>query len=144
MNNLISHQNELPDGTITGGEPQPDVFDALKAAGFTSLISLRGVGESAQDRDLFESQGFQFQHLPVSGAADLMGDFVNRFERALNNAQGKTVVFCATGNRVGAAYALHACQARSMTIEEAVALGKNAGLTRLEPFVRQTLTSAQT
>ena len=139
MDSLISHQNELPDGTITGGEPQPDSLDALKAAGFTSLISLRGVGESAQDKEFFESHGFQFQHLPVSGAADLMGDFVVRFDRALNHAQGRTVVFCATGNRVGAAYALHAHQVHSMTIEEAVSLGKNAGLTRLESFVRQQL-----
>lgn len=139
MTALISHQHNLPDGTITGGEPSPSALDALKAAGYTNLISLRGVGESALGTDFFESHGFHFQHLPVNGPGDLMGDFVHNFDAALTAAEGKTVVFCATANRVGAAFAIHARHFGQKDIEAAVAIGKRAGLTRLEGFVRQLL-----
>ena len=139
MTALISHQHELPNGTLTGGEPSPSELEALKSAGFESLISLRGVGESAQDAQFFESQGFHFQHLPVSGPADLMGDFVNRFDASLKAATGKTVVFCATANRVGAAFAIHARAYDQKDVDEAIEVGRQAGLTRLEGFVRQFL-----
>ena len=140
MTVLISHQNELPDGTITGGEPDPDDLDALKSHGFVSLISLRDVGESLLDANFFESHGFQFKHLPVSGPGDLMGDFVQQFDDALKSSKGKTVVFCATGNRVGAAFAIHAHAFENKGVDAALEIGKQAGLTRLEGFVRQYLT----
>ena len=140
MTVFISHQNELSDGTITGGEPDPDALDALKSGGFVSLISLRGVGESPLNGEFFESHGFQFKHLPVSGPSDLMGDFAQQFDDALKSARGKTVVYCATGNRVGAAFAIHAHACGDHDVEAALALGKQAGLTRLEGFVRQYLT----
>ena len=140
MTVFISHQNELPNGTITGGEPAPEDLEALKSDGFVSLISLRGVGESAHNADFFESHGFQFKHLPVSGPGDLMGDFVQQFDEALKSARGKTVVYCATGNRVGAAFAIHAHTCGNHDVDAALEIGKQAGLTRLEGFVRQYLT----
>ena len=139
MTVFISHQHELPDGTITGGEPDPDALEALKSGGFVSLISLRGVGESPLDGAFFEGHGFQFTHLPVSGPSDLTGDFANQFDDALKSAGGKTVVYCATGNRVGAAFAIHAHTHGGHDIDTALEMGKQAGLTRLEEFVRQYL-----
>ena len=68
-----------------------------------------------------------------------MGDFVNRFDASLQAAGGKTVVFCATGNRVGAAFAIHARAYGQKDVDEAIEVGRQAGLTRLEGFVRQFL-----
>ena len=139
MAELISYQHVLPDGTMTGGEPDAEALSALQAAGFECLISLRGVGESPYDGAYFESHGFQFQHLPVSGPGDLVGDFAERFDQALKACEGKAVVFCATGNRVGAAFAIRAHNMDGHNLEDAVEIGKAAGLTRLEGFVRQYL-----
>ena len=103
------------------------------------MVSLRGVGESPNTAVTFEELGFTFDHLPVTGPADFEGSFIDQFDTALQRAPGKTVVFCATGNRVGAAFAIHAFRYGSMSRSDALAHGKKAGLTRLEAFVRQTL-----
>ena len=49
------------------------------------------------------------------------------------------MIFCATGNRVGAALALHGFKYGDLNAEAALDLGQRAGLTRLEGFVRQWL-----
>ena len=137
--NILSHESVLEDGTLTGGEPDEFALAELKEAGFKTLISLRGIGESPFEGAYFESLGFEFIHLPISGPADFTPDFIAAFDRALTEAEGKTVVFCATGNRVGAAFALHGHHMKGLSKEEALAFGMSAGLTRLAGFVQQHL-----
>ena len=137
--NILNHEHVLEDGTLTGGEPDEFALAELKDAGFKTLISLRGVGESPFEAAHFEAHGFEFVHLPISGPADFTPDFISAFDRALTEATGKTVVFCATGNRVGAAFALHGHHMKGLSKEEALALGLSAGLTRLAGFVQQHL-----
>ena len=136
---ILSHQHTLADGTITGGEPGEAALVQLKSEGFETLISLRGVGESPFSAPHFESRGFKFTHLPISGPDDFSPEFLARFDAALASAQGKTVVFCATGNRVGAAFALHAFHKKGVSAQASMALGEQAGLTRLAGFVQQRL-----
>ena len=136
--NILSHESVLEDGTLTGGEPDEFALAELKDAGFKTLISLRGIGESPFEGAYFESLGFEFIHLPISGPADFTPDFIAAFDRALTEAASKTVVFCATGNRV--VRHLHSMGIRLEVFEgRSFALGLSAGLTRLAGFVQQHL-----
>ena len=136
---ILSHQNTLTDGTITGGEPDESALEQLKAAGFDALISLRGIGEAPFGASHFESHGFKFTHLPISGPADFTPEFIAAFDAAITGDAAKVAVFCATGNRVGAAFALHAFEHKHQSAEAAMNLGIQAGLTRLAGFVQQRL-----
>jgi hypothetical protein len=49
------------------------------------------------------------------------------------------MVHCASGNRVGALLALRANRLEGASPEDALELGLDAGLTRLEPAVREAL-----
>ncbi len=138
---ILSHQNTLSDGTITGGEPDESALEQLKAEGFDALISLRGIGESPFGAPHFESRGFKFTHLPISGPDDFTSEFLTAFGAAICVDGVKTAVFCATGNRVGAAFALHAFEHKGMSSEASMALGMQAGLTRLAGFVQQRLST---
>lgn len=53
--------------------------------------------------------------------------------------EGPVLVFCGSGNRVGALFALDAYHARGADAEAAVLVGKQHGLTRAEPLVRAEL-----
>ena len=136
---ILSHQNTLSDGTITGGEPDESALQALKAAGFKALISLRGIGESPFGASHFERHGFKFTHLPISGPGDFTPEFLAAFDAAITDDVAKVAVFCATGNRVGAAFALHAFEHNRMSAQASMDLGTQAGLTRLAGFVQQRL-----
>ena len=54
-------------------------------------------------------------------------------------ADGKSVVYCKSGNRVGALLALKAHWIDEDGAEEALAFGRAAGLTRMEPVVQKIL-----
>jgi uncharacterized protein (TIGR01244 family) len=140
MTDILSYQHRLDTGTIIGGEPGETALIKLKEAGFTTLISLRGEGESPFGASHFEAHGFKFTHLPISGPGDFTPAFLTQFDTALSEAEGPTAVFCATGNRVGAAFALHANRIKGLSAEDSLALGIQAGLTRLAGFVQQQLT----
>ena len=63
---------------------------------------------------------------------DLLGD----------NAED-TFVHCGSGNRVGALMALRAYEYEGASLEEAIEIGKSAGMTRLEGEVRSQLDAAE-
>lgn len=52
------------------------------------------------------------------------------------------IVHCGSGNRVGALFALRAFHDEGYDLESAMEKGGLAGLTKLEPYVRQCLTKA--
>lgn len=135
----INHERKLPNGMLIGGEPSPEQLKSLVASGFTSMISLRARGESQHSVADYAKHGVNLIHLPISGPEDFTDTFLNEFHAALPTSNQPIVIFCATGNRVGAAIALHAFRFSGVTKEEAFALGKEAGLTRLEGFVQHWL-----
>ena len=51
------------------------------------------------------------------------------------------MVHCASGNRVGALFALKAFHLEDADVESALASGREAGLTKLEETIRERLSS---
>jgi uncharacterized protein (TIGR01244 family) len=133
------------DGTklVSTGQPDEEVLKLAKDAGFTAVIDLRGPSE---DRGLDESAavealGMKYVALPVTGPDDVTFDNARQLDSILEGLEGPVLMHCASGNRVGALMALRASQ-NGANAEDAMAAGKAAGLTRLEPVVAEKLAEA--
>jgi uncharacterized protein (TIGR01244 family) len=133
--------NELSPELITGGQPSRADLEKLKAAGVTTVINLRGAAEQNgfDEAALAAELGLRYLSIPIAGAGDLSAANASKLDAALRSANGKTLLHCASSNRVGALLALRAVAA-GQTVEEAIAFGKSAGMTSLEQAVRTQLT----
>ncbi|ULQ45705.1 sulfur transferase domain-containing protein [Flagellatimonas centrodinii] len=127
---------------ITAGQPSPEDFQALKAAGVTHVINLRPATEDAgfDQAALMQKLGLDYMVIPVAGADDLNADTARALDAAMAKA-GETpvLVHCASANRVGALLALRAAWLMGTPVDQALALGRAGGLTRMEPMVAQLL-----
>ena len=121
------------------GQPQPAQFDGLAAAGIKDVICLRPLGEDGTgwEEERAKALGLRFVRLPVKGAPDLTEANVRALDEALAGSSGATLVCCGSSNRVGALMALRARQLQGKSAEEALAIGKACGLTKLEPQVKE-------
>lgn len=82
--------------------------------------------------------GMQYVSLPIAGGDDVTFENAAALDKILADTDGPVLLHCASGNRVGALFALSAKLAGA-TNEEALAAGKVAGLTRLEGVVKERL-----
>ena len=136
--NAICPQN----GLLLGGQPTEADLQAMKASGYGTIINLRGQGEAGTDLEptLVQQLGMNYVHIPVNGAAGVTVDNARRLKEAIDTASGQAlVVHCASGNRVGALFALAAAEFEGLAPELALEKGRAYGLTGLEPLVRQLL-----
>ena len=125
--------------TAVGGSVEPQALSQLAADGIERIINLRGTAElTGEEEQQARSAGLAFVHLPVTGLADLTPEFLRELDDLLGE-NTPTLIHCASGNRVGAAFALHAKAFRGATAEEALELGKRHGLTSMEAAVRSRL-----
>ena len=136
----LPNQREPEEGITTGGHPSESDLRAAAAAGYTAVISLQTDTEDgfAEERALVEELGMSFVSIPVAGGDGVTAENAARLDEVLAGAERPVIVHCASGNRVGALLALRAF-AGGASIEEALELGRGAGLTRLEDTVRERL-----
>ncbi len=131
------------DGLLTGGQPTREQLVRAAELGYRVVIDLRPAGEAgrlAGEETIVTGLGMRYVHIPIAGAQDLTEANARRLDEALRRAAGEPVLFhCASGNRVGALLALEAALVDGVAPEEALALGKRAGLTRLEEATRRIL-----
>ncbi|MGH8539682.1 MAG: beta-lactamase hydrolase domain-containing protein [Stenotrophobium sp.] len=128
-------------GLITGGRPAPAHFSEAKRQGVTTVVNLCPPTEACayDEAPLVTGLGLRYVNIPVAGADDLTPDNARRLADALAAAQGGVLVHCASGNRVGALFALKARHVDGKTAEESLEIGRAAGLKAMEPVVRQLL-----
>jgi len=128
-------------GLLTGGQPAPSDWAALKAQGVAMVVNLRPDSELAGRNEAAEvvAAGMSYVGIPVAGADAVDATNARRLWSLLKATQGPVFVHCASGNRAGALLALGAAQSGGMTPEAALEFGRSAGLTGLEPVVRERL-----
>lgn len=129
-------------GMLSGAQITEDQLRGLSDAGYRHFISLRPTAEDGAgwEEAFSSSAGYDFERLPIEGAASLTRENVERFARMLEATDGEpTVLYCASGNRVGAMLALKAHWIDGVSPDEALELGLAAGMTRLTDPVRQLL-----
>ena len=126
---------------VTGGQPRPEDWLALRGRQVTTVINLR-TDEEMGDRDEaaeVAAAGLTYEHLPIAGAEDINAANADELWQRIQAAPGRVMVHCASGNRVGALLAIAAVRHDNMSPQQALEIGKSAGLTRLEPRVREVL-----
>lgn len=129
-------------GIVTAGQPDEEQLQALRAAGAGGFISLRPTSEGGAgwEEAYASAEGVGFSRLPISGAESLTRDNVERFAEMLGEHEGEPlVVYCASSNRVGAMLALKAHWLDGVDADQALAIGRDAGMTSLEGAVRELL-----
>jgi uncharacterized protein (TIGR01244 family) len=129
-------------GLLTGAQPTNAQFEALSEAGYTHFISLRPESETGAGWEEADAaaHAHDFDRLSIAGAGDLTRENVEAFAALLEEAgDAPTVIYCASGNRVGAMLALKAAWIDGVAPDQALRLGLDAGMTRLEAPVRELL-----
>lgn len=128
---------------VSTGQPDEAVLASVKAAGFVAVIDMRGPAEDRgiDESSAVESLGMTYVSLPVAGPGDVSFENAAALDKILGDLEGPVLMHCASGNRVGALMALRASQ-NGASADEALAAGKAAGLTRLEPVVAERLEEA--
>lgn len=139
---ILENSSVLADYEIvSSGQPDAEVLRLLGEAGFTTIIDLRTESEDRgfEEQAAVESLGMSYISLPIAGADGITFENAEELDRLIESGEGRVFVHCASGNRVGALIALGASM-QGASREDAIAAGKSAGMTRLEPLVTEKLT----
>lgn len=127
---------------ITTAQPTRDQLDGMMAMGYRNFVSLQLEEEpgAGWEEEAVPGAGGRFSRIPIGGPDDLTRENVERLAAILEETgEDQTVLYCASSNRVGALLALKAFWIDGADAEEALALGRAAGLRALEPNVRSLL-----
>lgn len=136
---------ELDGGRLVlGGAPTPEELAAFDAAGFVTVIDLRTPGEPGREAEQAQAAelGMTWKALPVAAPAGVTRENARAMRALLAESTGPVLLHCASGNRVGALFAIAAADLDGASVEDAIAVGKARGLTRLEAVVREVLAPA--
>ncbi|MGE8287687.1 MAG: beta-lactamase hydrolase domain-containing protein [Stenotrophomonas sp.] len=126
---------------LTAGQPSAQQLRDAARSGVTTVIDLRrpdedrGYDESAQAEQL----GLRYVRLPIAGAADLTTANARTLQRLLAQDDGTTLLHCASGNRAGALLALLNARLEGASTDDALQLGRAAGMTSLEASARSAI-----
>lgn len=132
--------------TLIGGQPDRDQLRQAREAGIKTVVNLRGVEEFNEfdARKAASDLGLLYIHIPIAGTDDLNRQTLEAFDQAVAAAGDEPALYhCASGNRVGAMFALRAGILNGKSPEDAVEVGRRHGLTGLEPVVMELLESGQ-
>lgn len=125
-------------GLITAGQPNEAQLAQMAALGVKRVVCLRVVNEpgTGWEEQKAKALGMEFVRLPVAGADGLTVANAQLLARSLpNDGNPPTLLCCGSSNRVGALLAMKAFHLDGKTAEEALVIGKAAGLKGLEPDV---------
>ena len=147
---LAFQDGERPFGGfgVSSGQPSKIRIQEI-APNVAKVVSFRGADENKDfdEAAVVAEAGGTFESIPFAKAnmKAMLSDPEERkkayaaFEVAMGNTSKMTWFHCGSGNRVGALWALYRAEVEKKPIEEAIADGKTAGLTKLEPLVREIL-----
>jgi uncharacterized protein (TIGR01244 family) len=127
------------DGITSAGQPDEAAFKVFADSGYAAVIDLRTDSEERglDEQVVVESLGMDYVSLPI-GSDGISLDNARALDKLLSGYDRPVLVHCASGNRVGALLALRA-SLKGADDAAAIELGKQGGLTRMEPKVREIL-----
>lgn len=142
---LLPNARRPLDGVVSGGQPSAAQLEAAAGAGFRTVVNLRTPGEPGELTDEAErvaELGMDYVSLPIAGAAGMTEDNARALAELLAGAERPVLLHCGSGNRIGGLLALEAFYVEGLDVDAALERGLEAGLTRLEPHVREQLEAA--
>ena len=128
------------DGITSSGQPDAEAFEIVAKTGYVAVIDMRGPDENRglDEKAVVEELGLEYIEFPLVGGASISFANARQLDTLLADFDGPVLLHCGSGNRVGAILALrHSLQGADD--EDALEYGKSAGLTSLEPLVKNRL-----
>lgn len=131
---------------LLGGQPDRAAIDRLAAAGYRTVVSTRGRGELEWDEAAaIRAAGMDYVFIPMDKPVQAITDeTLDALDRVMREAERPLVLHCSTGNRTAGLWAVWLAEREGVAPEEALRLGKAAGLTRLAPVVEKRLLQTST
>jgi len=132
----------LTDNLLAAGQVTESQFEELVDMGYTNFISLRPTSENGAgwEEAHVVDDDVTFTRIPVAGAGGLTRENVMALNEILEEASSEnTVLYCASSNRVGGLLALKAYWLDGVEPDDALEIGRQAGLTGLESAVQELL-----
>ncbi len=125
---------------VSSGQPDEPALSVIADAGFSAVVDLRAPYEDRgmDEQAIAERHGMVYVSLPIAGPDEVTFDNAAMLDQVLADHKGRIFLHCSSGNRAGALYALRE-NLLGASSDEALAVGKAAGLTRLESVVRERL-----
>jgi uncharacterized protein (TIGR01244 family) len=125
------------EGVVACGLPGEQELREAHEGGLRTVINLCPVAEQKIDEQaLITGLGMRYVHLPIAGPADLTRANAMKLAELLADPTVRPLmIHCASGNRVGALFALKAFFADGADRDTALAAGRAAGLKALEGAV---------
>ena len=129
------------EGVTSGGQPTEDELHQAAELGYQTVVNLRTEAEEMpfDEAELVESLGMHYVSLPVAGSEGINAENARALAEVLDRSARPILLHCGSGNRVGALFALKAYAVDGKDAATALQVGRDAGLTRLEPVVREKL-----
>ena len=125
----------------TSGQPTLEGLRNAKKQGITTIVNLRGSEEEGSEgAEIVESLGLRYVAIPISGPEQLSVLKARQLAELLEDLEPQAIlVHCKSGNRAGALLALKAYHLDGVSVEQAMELGRQGGMTTLENKVRDLL-----
>lgn len=113
------------------GQPTSDGLRVAKTNGVEVVVNIRGDREIAEtdfdESELVDHLGMKYVRIPVT--PDSLGlDDADALKDVLSATRGPILIHCASSNRVGALWAVYLHRHRLLAIDDAIELGRSAGL----------------
>ena len=127
------------DGVTVAGQPNEAALKVFAEKGYAAVIDLRTASEDRglDEPALIEALGMDYVSFPIgrdgitTANAIVLGRLIQAYDEPV-------LVHCASSNRVGALFALNE-YLETDDAEKALEVGRAAGLTRLEPTVKEVM-----
>ncbi len=125
---------------ISYGQPSQEELETFFSDGVQVVIDLRGSNENRgyDEEGFMQSTSVPYHLLPIVNEADVSYDNARIIQDLIANSEGKVLIHCGSGNRVGAMVALIA-RLEGMDPESALALGEEKKLSSLRPLIIELL-----
>jgi len=127
-------------GIVTSGQPDEAAFKNIAGAGYQTVIDMRAADEERglDEQRIIEELGMTYLLFPIADKEDISFKKAAELDAILAGLDGPVLVHCASGNRVGAMFALRA-RNNGASNTDALAIGKAAGMTRLTKLIQERL-----
>ena len=120
--------------TVFAGQFQQDDIATLKEAGITQVISLRKDSElDWNEAEAVTAAGLKHASMAFQAPGELTDEMFQQLRDLLGNEEGKTIMHCGGGNRVGAVWIAHRVLDDGVELEAALKEAKTIGL-KSEPL----------
>ena len=111
-------------------------IDFLKSMDIKTVIDLKFREETLfDDEKEISKAGINYHHLPIKSFIDFEFEKLQRFGQLISKNEKKILVYCMSGNRVGALLALNACFVCGHPKKRALEFGEKVGMKNINTKV---------